>query len=239
MKSRKSLWMVVVFTSAAVLCMSAVADAQVIYQPHVSVLGNSIALFEGGLQSYIFPTLNPANVYIYGHNSYTCSMVELLIVFDAFGSTTAPRNPDVVVLANDTTNDVERGTTPADLLTCLQGTVSELLNRKPNLKIVVLTTPPWTQYNPCTGADNDPSIPGVIASYNAVMPELQTQWPHNVRVLDANTPFLDGLGDGWANPGLMTGPCGIHPGPQGQWSGGQPTLAAVYRATVLNSNMPW
>jgi len=240
----KRFRLVVIFPVALALPLLSVcvaANAQVIngYQPKVSLLGDSIALFEAGLQSQIFPTLNPANVYIFGHDSYSCAQVRLVVQFDAFGTALAPRNPDVVVLVNDTTNDVARGTTPADLLTCLQGTVSDLLNRKSNLKMVVLTTPPWTQYNPCTGANNDPSIPGLIASYNIVMPELQTQWPHNVRVLDANTPFLDALGDGWANPALMTGPCGIHPGPQSQWSGGQPTLAAVYRDTVLTSNQPW
>jgi GDSL-like Lipase/Acylhydrolase family len=227
-------------TLAALLFLSVVVSAQVInYQPKVSLLGDSIALFEAGLQPEIFPTLIRSNVYIFGHNGYTCNLVSLVITYDAFGTTAAPRNPDIIVLVNDTTNDVEQGTTPASLLTCLQNTVSELLARKSNLKIVVLTTPPWTQYNPCLGVNNNPSIPGLIASYNALMPELQTQWPHNVRVLDANTPFLDGLGDGWANPALMTGPCGIHPGPQSQWSGGQPTLAAVFRNTVLTSNQPW
>jgi GDSL-like Lipase/Acylhydrolase family len=222
------------------LCLCVGANAQTIgYQPKVSLLGDSFALFEAGLQRDIFPTLNPANVYIFGHDSYTCVLVRQVIMYDVFGTTLAPRNPDIIVLVNDTTNDVEHGTTPGSLLTCLQNTVSILLERKPSLKIVVLTTPPWTHFNPCTAMNNNPSVPGLIDSYNAVMPELQTQWPHNVRVLDAHTPFLDTVGDGWANPALMTGPCGIHPGPPGEWSGGQPTLAAVFRNTVLTSSSPW
>ncbi len=233
---RTSLAVIFAMTlSVALLFLCVAANAQVIgYQPKVSLLGDSIALFEWGLGPEIFPTLNQSNLYIFGHDSYTCALVRAVILYDAFGTTRSPRNPDVVVLVNDTTNDVEQGTTPAALLTCLQGTVSDLLNRKSNLKIVVLTTPPWTQYNPCSGTDNNPSIPGLIASYNTVMPQLQADWPHNVRVLDANTPFLDGLGDGWADPALMTGPCGIHPGPPSQWSGGQPTLAAVYRTHCSN-----
>jgi hypothetical protein len=226
--------------TATLLALCMTVNAQTTgYQPKVSLLGNSIALFEAGLQRDIFPTLNPANIYIFGHESYTCALIRQVLPYDVFGTVAAPRNPDIVVLVNDTTNDVEHGTTAASVLTCLQNTVSELLDRKPSLKIVVLTTPPWTHYNPCSATNNPPTIPGLIASYNAVMPELQTEWPHNVRVLDANTPFLDTFGDGWANPALMTGPCGIHPGPPYQWSGGQPTLAAVFRNTVLTSNRRW
>ncbi len=222
-----------------VLSFSLFCAAQVARPIHVAVLGNSIALFEAGLQTEIFPQLPPANVYIYGHMSYTCTMVAQMLPYDAFGTTLAPRNPDIVVLANDTTNDVVQGTTPAALMTCLQNTVSELLARKPNLKIVVLTTPPWTHYNPCTSTLNDPGIPGVIESYNSAMPSLQTSWPHNVRVLDAWTPFLDSQDPGWADPALMGGPCGIHPGQPYTWDFGQPTLAAVYRQTVMTSSLPW
>jgi hypothetical protein len=227
-----------IFLVLVSFCCACTAQV-VLYQPKVAILGNSIAMFEATLQRQIFPTINPANVYIYGHLSYTCSMVRPMIVYDAFGNTVAARNPDVVVIANDTTNDVEHGTTPADVLSCLQGTVSDLLARKSSLKIVVLTTPPWTQYNPCTGTNNDPSIPGVIESYNHVMPALQTEWPHNVRVLDGWTPFLDAQQDGWANPAVMAGPCGIHPGDPYTWDFGQPTLAAIYRNAVLLSNLPW
>lgn len=226
---------------ALALLMSTASFAQSLgtYQPKVELLGNSIAMFEAGLQPEIFPTLNSANIYIFGHLSYTCPMVRSMILFDAFGSPAAPRNPDVVVLVNDTTNDVQQGHTAATVLTCLQGTVSDLLGRKPTLKIVVLTTPPWTQLNTCTGTDNSPSVPGLIESYNAVMPSLQTQWPHNVRVLDAFTPFQDAQHDGWADPNLMGGPCGIHPGQPYTWDFGQPTLAAVFRRTVTTSNLPW
>jgi GDSL-like Lipase/Acylhydrolase family len=226
--------------AAALLFLSTALTAQTFgYRPHVSILGNSIALFEAGLQANIFPTLPPSNVYIFGHESLTCASIKQLITYDAFGSSYAPRNPDIVVLANDTTNDVEHDTDPQALLSCLVGTVQELLDIKPSLKIVLLTTPPWTHYNPCSGEDNDPSVVQIIASYNALMPQVQQQFPHNVRVLDANTPFLDGLGDGWADPSLMTGACGIHPGPAGQWTGGWPTFDAVFRATVLNSNLAW
>jgi hypothetical protein len=225
--------------TAILLSFSMFAGAQSIghgYQPHVALLGNSIAMFEATLQPEIFPQLPAANVYIFGHPSYTCSMVRTLLLFDAFGSPTAPRNPDVVVLVNDTTNDIQKGHTAGDVLTCLQGSVQDLLTHKPTLKVVVLTTPPWTQFNPCTGTNNDPSVPGLIESYNQVMPQLQTQWPQNVRVLDAFTPFLDVQHDGWANPALMGGPCGIHPGQPYTWDFGQPTLAAVFRTTVLTSN---
>jgi hypothetical protein len=206
---------------------------------HVSVLGNSIALFEAGLQSEIFPQLSPPNVYIFGHMSYTCNLVRQMLPYDVFGTTVAPRNPDIVVLANDTTNDVEQATTPAALMACLQNTISNLLTRKPTLKIVLLTTPPWTHFNPCSSTMNDPSIAALIESYNSVMPSLQTLWPHNVRVLDAWTPFLDLDDPGWADPALMGGPCGLHPGTPYTWDFGQPTLASVYRATVMTSSLPW
>ncbi len=237
---KRTLYKQVIALTAAVLFVCTAVSAQTVgYSPQVSILGNSMALFEAGLQSHIFPSIPPSNVYIFGHDSYTCALIEQVITYDAFGNSYAPRNPDIVVLANDTTNDVEHNTDPQTLMSCLTGTVQELLNIKPALKIVVLTTPPWTQYNPCSGEDNDPSIVQIITRYNAAMPQLQQEFPHNVRVLDANTPFLDGLGDGWANPSLMTGPCGIHPGPAGQWTGGWLTFAAVYRATVVNSNLPW
>ena len=228
-----------VFAATTILLsFSMFAGAQSVghgYQPHVALLGNSIAMYESGLQADIFPQLPVTNVFIYGHLSYTCSMVRSTLLFDAFGTPAAPRNPDVVVLVNDTTNDVEKGHTPGNVLTCLQGSVQDLLNRKPSLKVVVLTTPPWTHFNPCTGTNNDPSVPGLIESYNQVMPQLQTQWPHNVRVLDAFTPFQDAQRDGWADPNLMGGPCGIHPGQPYTWDFGQPTLAAVFRNTVLTS----
>lgn len=226
---------------ALALLMSTASFAQSLgkYQPKVELLGNSIAMFESGLQADIFPTFSPANVFIYGHLSYTCPMVRTTILFDAFGGTGAPRNPDIVVLVNDTTNDVEQGHTAANVLSCLQGTISDLLGRKPSLKIVVLTTPPWTHFNPCTQTNNDPSVPGLIESYNAVMPSLQTQWPHNVRVLDGFTPFQDAQHDGWADPNLMGGPCGIHPGLPYTWDYGQPTLASIFRGTVTTSNLPW
>jgi hypothetical protein len=232
-----------IVTLVVLFCLCTVTTAQVSpYQPKVSVLGNSIALFEAGLQAQIVPQLIPANVYIFGHKSYTCAMVRQVILFDAFGTQQAPRNPDVIVLANDTDNDVSRGTTPADLLTCLEGTVDDLLGRKSSLKIVVLTTPPQTDdCNGCLPCLVDQNK-GLIQQYNDITPTLQQYRPHNVRVLDAHTPFCTADDQGptcYADHAKMTYGCGIHPGDPGVWDGGQPTLAGVYRKAVMTSNQPW
>lgn len=209
------------------------------YQPSVALLGNSIAAYESGLQAYIFPQLPVSKVYIYGRISHTCQMVRLSIVADAFGTSLGPRNPDVVVLVNDTSNDISHGVPPATTYSCLEGTIGDLLNRKATLKIILLSQVPWTQYDPCTGQDNDPSYLQLIQNMNAMLPGLQAEFPHNVRVLDAYTPFLDHQGDGWGDPSLMGGPCGVHPGDPGVWDFGQPTLANVFRNIVLTSNQLW
>jgi hypothetical protein len=106
----------------------------------------------------------------------------------------------------------------------------------------VANTPPWTQYNPCTGTDNDPSIVQMIESYNQAYADpsqgLQALWPNNVRVADVFTPIA--LSDGWAIPQDMTGPCGIHPGQEFQWSASWATFAAPYQALVMQTlNGQW
>lgn len=209
------------------------------YRPNVALLGDSIAAYESGLQTHIFPQLPVSNVYIYGHPGQTCRMVRLSIVADAFGTSLGPRDPDIVVLVNDTSNDISHGTPASTTYSCLEGSIGDLLNRKGTLKIVLLTQVPWTHYDPCTGQNHDPLYLQLIQNMNAMLPALQAEFPHNVRVLDAYTPFLDQQGDGWGDPYLMGGPCGVHPGDPHLWDFGQPTLANVFRNAVMTSNLPW
>jgi hypothetical protein len=212
----------------ALLCAAMTLQAQ--SNPQVVVTGNSIAQYEYSLQGYIFPSLPAAAVYIGGFPGYSCETLEPSIVPAVFNNGT--RDPRVVVLI-DTTNDWALGTSANDLMTCLEGTIQNLLTHKSTLQIVVLTTPPYTAIR-LPGCPNYGDQRTLIESYNSMMPELQTVYfPGHVTVVDAFTPFEAG-DTGWANPSLMTGPCGIHPGPAYTWSGGQPTLAAIYNQTVLN-----
>jgi GDSL-like lipase/acylhydrolase family protein len=216
-------------TLAAIALLFTSVSLEAQSAPQVVITGNSIAQYEYSLQTDIFPSLPANDVFITGHPGYTCAQVELALVFDVFGNSYEPRNPEVAVLI-DTTNDWEHNTSPPVLMSCLIQSIQALLNVKSRLQIVVLTTPPYVQHTP--GCSDPGDKRALIESYNALMPSLATEFPNNVTVLDAFTPFE--LGDtGWADPAKMTGPCGIHPGPAYTWSGGQPILAAIYNSVVM------
>jgi hypothetical protein len=127
-------------------------------------------------------------------------------------------------------------------MACIEQTITYLLTRNSALKIVVADTPPWTQYNPCTQQNNDPSILTAIRSYNAAYfsptTGLQAVFPNNVRVADVYTPAAQP--DGWANPAYMNGPCGIHPGAEFVWSISWGHFSTTYDQLVMNAiNGQW
>jgi hypothetical protein len=212
--------------AAAVLLLAAMSLSAQINPPTVVVTGNSIALYEHGLESNIFPYLSSSQVFITGHKSYSCNAVRQGVKYDVFGPGGNSWHPSVAVLI-DTTNDWQQGTLPGDLLSCLSGTVTDLLAIKNDLQIVILTTPPYVPFpGGCTMGDYRPTI----NQYNALMVSLQFQFQGRVTVLDAFTPFA--LPTGWADPSKMIGACGIHPGQPGVWDAGQIILAGIYSDTV-------
>jgi hypothetical protein len=219
------------FAAIALLCAAISLQAQ--SAPQVVVTGNSIAQYEFGLASNIFPDLPEGDVYITGHPSYTCADVLAGVTYDVFGAQNRERSPQVAVLI-DTTNDwqphppTNMSTRPSELLSCLQQTAQALLTIKPRLKIVFLTTPPYVPASDGGCTQGDYRL--VIEAYNDLMPELASS---NVTVLDAFTPFELGT-SGYADPAKMMGPCGIHPGCPGVWDAGQIILGNIYNSTVMN-----
>ncbi len=205
---------------AALLAVTA-AYAQ---SPYVTITGNSIAYFQQPFAPEEFPSLPSDEVYIWGQPSVQCSYFnalstngEPLIYFYVPAQTT-------VAVLIDSTNDVANDIPVNQHMACIEQTIDYLLQRNMNLLIVVANTPPWTQWNPCLnggqGGNNSPIYLQMIEAYNAAYADpntgLQALYPNNVRVADVYTPAA--LPDGWANPELMTGPCGIHPGPQWIWT---------------------
>ena len=216
--------------AAVVLLLYAAISLQAQSSPEVVIAGNSIALFEGTLQQYIFPTLDPSLVHIFGHEGLNCSHVEMTIESDVFGPQYS-WTPEVAVLI-DTTNDWYHTpmTPPAQLVGCLRDTINLLLGHERGLQIVLLNTPPYVPSSePCYEQQD---LRWLIEDYNAAIPELQSEFPNNVTVIDVFTPFEMGM-SGYANPTRMVGACGIHPGQQNTWDVGQAILAATYRCTVL------
>lgn len=211
-----------------VFCMASQAQTARKYSQPVTISGNSIAHFQATFGPLEFPAVS--HTFIWGLDSMTCADVLPQILY------LVPANTAVAVLI-DSTNDVRTGVPVSQHMECIETTISTLLARNPAMKIVVANTPPWTQYNPCTGTDNDPSIVQMIKSYNQAYADpshgLQAQWPTNVRVADVFTPIA--YPSGWAIPQDMTGPCGIHPGQEFQWSTSWATFAAPYEALVMQT----
>ncbi len=221
---------------AAIALLCAAVSLQAQSTPQVVITGNSIAQYEAGLASDIFPNLPMGDVYITGHPSYTCADVLSGVTYDVFGRENQERSPEVAVLI-DTTNDWEphpptyMSTPPSELLSCLQQTAQALLMIKPALQIVFLTTPPYVPASEGGCTQEDYRL--VIEAYNDLMPELVSMSPGHVTVLDAFTPFEAGT-SGYADPTKMVGACGIHPGCPGVWDAGQIILANIYNTTVMD-----
>ncbi|HUI83587.1 MAG TPA: SGNH/GDSL hydrolase family protein [Candidatus Binatia bacterium] len=194
--------------------------------------GNSIAHFQANFGRQEFPAFPPPNVYIWGQDSMMCSGILPLILY------LVPARTDVLVLI-DSTNDIEHSVPISQHMSCMAQTITTLLGRNPALKIVVANTPPWTQYDPCSGTYRDHSIVQMIEAYNAAYADpatgLQAQWPNNVRVADVFTPSADQ--NGWAIPQYMSGPCGIHPGQEFQWSPSWQHFADGYLPLVTTAAM--
>lgn len=216
--------------AVVLLALGMTADAQSFLNKHVAITGNSIAQFQGGFQQREFPLLVPQNVVIRGQNSYTCSMVLPLILY------LVPANTDVVVLI-DSTNDIQHNVTVGEHMACIEQTIEVLLARNPSLRLVILNTPPWTHWNPCTGSYRDDGVESEIVVFNNAYADpvtgLQALWPSRVRVADVWTPNADQ--DGWAIPQYMTGPCGLHPGNSGVWSSAWQHFSDAYTGLVMDA----
>lgn len=191
------------------------------YTKHVTVFGNSIAHFQAPFGPIEFPEVASGYTYIWGDDSFTCQDVLVTLLY------MVPADTDILVLI-DSSNDIRVGTPISTQLACMQQTIADLQNRNPDILIVVANTPPWTQYNPCTGQDNDPSIAALIEQYNAAY--ASEQWPAGVELVDVWTPMVET--DGWAIPQLEIGPCGVHPGNEYQWSPAWAHFAAAYEVAV-------
>lgn len=164
--------------------------AQVISGP-IAITGNSLVNFAPWQDSGITPT--PV---IRGWNGNTCVMLGVILHADvAVGTKTA-----VLVEA---TNDVHDGVTPQGHFACIVAQINWLLGNRPGIKVVVANTPPFAQDN-CYG-----DYRAVIAAYNALYAQLPSQYPPSqVKLVDIWTGAVDD--DGWGNPALLSGPCGIH-----------------------------
>lgn len=180
---------------------------------YVAVTGNSIANYQAGFQSREFPLLTPTDVVFRGMDSYTCAMVLRLVIY------LVPAQSNIVVLFNST-NDVANHIPVAQHMACMKQTISILLERNTQLRVIVANTPPWTHWNPCTNSYRDDSVTTDIQNYNAAYADpvtgFQALWPTRVRVADVWSPNADM--QGWAIPSDMSGPCGIHPGERSVWS---------------------
>ena len=197
---------------------------------YVAITGNSIAQFQAPFALQEFPAIPSLNVKIWGMDGATCSGVLPLILH------LVPGNTNVAVLI-DSTNDIANGVPVAQHMSCIEQTIALLLGRNPALRIVVANTPPWTQYNPCTATYRDYSVVEAIEAYNAAYADpssgLQALFPNNVRVADVFTPAA--YADGWAIPQYMSGPCGIHPGQEYQWSASWAHFAQPYQVLVMSA----
>jgi len=223
------------------LCL--VANAVHAQSPYVTVTGNSIAFFQAPFAPDEFPTLPSNEVYIFGVPSVECAYFNTIDTQtgEPFIYYYVPSQTTVAVLI-DSTNDVEDNNPVNQHMTCIEQTITYLIQRNVNVKIVVANTPPWTQYDPCTMEDHGAIYLQAILTYNAAYADphtgLQALFPNNVRVADVYTPAAQQ--DGWANPALMTGPCGIHPGPQNVWTISWAHFTPAYVQLVLDAiNGQW
>jgi hypothetical protein len=213
-----------------VLCLLLVgaAHGQIIPMGYVDITGNSIAQFQGGFQLFEFPTLPSTHVTIFGMDGYTCGHLAPLILY------LVPADTNVVVLY-DSTNDVSRDTPVTDLLSCIHSTINQLIQRNSHIQIVLTNTPPWTQWDPCNQVYRNPAVLDIIDAYNTAY--IVEPWPVNVTLMDVWTPNADPQ-TRWALPQYMTGPCGIHPGPDKEWTDSwshfTTPISAVVKALLLH-----
>jgi len=209
---------------------------------YVTITGNSIAHFQATFATEEFPHLLASQVNIWGVDSVPCSYflstngngTPLLYFY-------VPAQTTVAVLI-DSTKDIRTGVPVAQHMLCIETTIGLLLRRNPNIKIVVANTPPWTQFNPCTNANNPPTILTAMQAYNAAYADpttgLQALYPNNVRVADVYTPAAES--NGWANPFYMSGPCGTHPGAEFIWSISWGHFVSSYTTLVMGAiNDQW
>ncbi len=189
---------------------------------YVTVTGNSIAQYQWPFGEQEFPAVAPAYHYIYGAPAFTCAMVYKELSF------LVPAHTQVLVLI-DSTNDVRTGVSVSDHMACMNQSIGYLVNRNPRIKIVVVNTPPWTENN-CLGLDRRQAIAAYNAAYVDPNTGLAATWPGVVTVVDAWS--LIAQPDGWADPNLMIGSCGIHPGVAYQWSGAWQNFASSYEAVA-------
>jgi len=189
-------------TTLLILLLSAAAFGQSQFpNAYVTITGNSIAHFQAPFAMQEFPAIPPANVYIWGMDSVPCSYFlqtnsdgQPLLLFYV------PARTTVAVLI-DSTNDVRTNVSVTQHMACIEQTISILLARNPELRIVVANTPPWTQWDPCTETNRDYSVVQAIESYNAAYADpvsgLQALYPNNVRVADVFTPSAYSSGGGF------------------------------------------
>jgi len=219
--------------------LGTVSSAQAVKpQPHITITGNSIAQFMGGFQSHLFPAYQPSNVVIRGWSGYTCQMFLPVLL------ATVPANTNVAVLI-DSTNDILHDTPLSDHMSCINQTLNALTMRNPQIKIVVALTPPWVEGNyGCSVTSGYGDKRAAIEAFNAAYrgdpgsgyPGLAQSYPHTVVIADVYTYMV--LPNGYADPNLEIGPCGIHPGYAQQWSSpwntfGNVLVSAVQRALLL------
>jgi len=225
-------------TTLLLMLLTAAAFGQSQFQnAYVTITGNSIAHFQAPFAMQEFPAIPAANVYIWGVDSAPCSYLlqtnssgEPLLLF------LVPERTTVAVLI-DSTNDIRTNVPVPEHMACIEQTISILLARKPDLKIVVTNTPPWTQWDPCTDTNRDYSVVQAIEAYNAAYADpvsgLQALYPNNVRVADVFTP--NAYSSGWGIPADMAGPCGTHPGQEFQWSSSWQHFAFPYELLVMQA----
>jgi|ERR1039458_5375924 hypothetical protein len=132
---------------------------------------------------------------IRGHNSYTCSMLSILLPYDV------PLGTQVAVLV-ESTNDIRTNVPLAAHMACITGEITYLQSHRSGIKLFIVNTPPWNQIN-CYGDQRD-----LISQYNNAYLSLPDQY--GVTVVDVWTGAVQS--DNWAIPELMSGPCGVHPG---------------------------
>jgi hypothetical protein len=193
------------------------AHAQQPATDFVTICCDSISQYQMGFEEDEFPLLPPQNVFYEGQDSFTCE--EILRMMPGF----VPVRTQVVV-PFELTNDARIGTPAPVVVGCLVRTISLLVNRNPAIKVVLPTAHPWRSDN-CTGDRR-----ALIAQYNALLPLVAKVFPGTVTLVDVWTPNVQA--DGWAIPEDITGFCGVHPGPEEEWSASWDHFMAPVTAAV-------